>query len=91
MSGEKAAWEAFRKMMEHAQSGAGDGCVPVALVMLPTALDRPGEAEEAEVFVDFHGDARILWPASVPTEVRGPLFRSLANRYLRGMAPEKEG
>lgn len=75
---QREAWAQFIGFMERAEREGGDGCVPVAVILLPAE----GDAEKG-MSVDLNGAPRLIWPATFPIEERAPLTARVAEAYIK--------
>lgn len=74
------AWEKFTDMMADARSRVGDTFVPLALICLQATPDETS----MDVQVELEKDQLVIWPASVPTELRGEVLLNAATPYFDG-------
>lgn len=72
-------WSAFRDNLGKLQVGAGDGTVPIAVLLTPAENDGDG----VNVFLD-EVDLRVVWNNSIPMNRRIALMKRLASQYSKG-------
>lgn len=81
---ERFAWDAFVQKMKQHQPDF-DGCVPVALVVLPVCHSHQhGAAEVGEVDVDLDALPALMWPPGFSAEQRAEVLERAARGLRAG-------
>ena len=79
MGATQDAWDTFDEYIRQARERMGDRWAPVAMICL-----QARDGTDGDVLLEPEKDGSVIWPASFPIPLRGPLLDRLAKPYADG-------